>query len=97
LRVVASPWADVWVDGVKVDTTPFARSIPLTPEKHILTFKHPFAPDEERRIEPTAGETLSVDVTMQVEPGDAGVKDSGADAMAPRTHDPEVPRGKIRR
>ena len=29
LRVLATPWAEVWVDGQRIDVTPFARGIPL--------------------------------------------------------------------
>jgi eukaryotic-like serine/threonine-protein kinase len=98
LRVVVSPWAEVWVDGVKVDTTPFARAIPLSSEKHAITLRHPGAPDEEREVRPSPGETVTLDVTMQIDPGDGGKPDAyGLDAAAPLTRDPEVPRGKIRR
>ena len=31
LRVLATPWANVRVDGQQVETTPFARPIPLAP------------------------------------------------------------------
>jgi eukaryotic-like serine/threonine-protein kinase len=98
LRVVVSPWAEVWVDGVKVDTTPFARAIPLSAEKHTVTLRHPAAPDEEREVRPSPGETVLLDVTMQIDPGDGGKPDaSGIDAAPPLTRDPEVPRGKLRR
>ena len=31
LRVLVSPWAYVAIDGEHVETTPFARAIPLSP------------------------------------------------------------------
>ena len=44
LRVVADPWAHVIVDGQKVETTPFARGIPLRPGTHYVRLEHPNAP-----------------------------------------------------
>jgi hypothetical protein len=93
LRVVAQPWAHVDVDGQRVDTTPFARAIPLEPGRHYVRLTHPNAPDERRTVDVTAGETLLLDVQMMVtlppEP-DAGAPtaaapsasagDAGADA-----------------
>ena len=40
LRVLATPWAEVWVDGQRVDVTPFARAIPL-PGGHPLRHARP--------------------------------------------------------
>jgi serine/threonine-protein kinase len=57
----------VRVDGQYVDTTPFARPIPLAPGKHWVTLRHPDAPDERREVAITAGEATIVDVTMNVE------------------------------
>ena len=66
LRVLATPWAEVWVDGQEVDVTPFARGIPLTPGTHYVTLVHPSAPVEKRKISVAAGETRTVDVVMAV-------------------------------
>jgi hypothetical protein len=73
LRVAASPWADVAVDGAHVEQTPFARSIPLKPGRHYVTLTHPDAPAEQRVVEIADGETVVVDVSMSV-------RDAGADA-----------------
>jgi serine/threonine-protein kinase len=75
LRVVARPWAEVVVDGQRIDVTPFARPIPLAGGTHYVTLKHPKAIDERRVIRVTPGETVMLDVTMGVKgmlPGDAG-------------------------
>ena len=73
LRVLATPWAEVRVDGQFVDTTPFARSIPLRAGKHFVTLSHPEAhPDIERAIDIVRGETLTLDVTMNLVAEDAG-------------------------
>ncbi len=69
LRVVASPWAEVRVDGQHVDTTPFARAIPLAAGKHWVTLTHPEAPKEQREVAIVAGETILLDVTMRLDGG----------------------------
>ena len=66
LHVLATPWADVWVDGQHVETTPFARAIPLSPGTHYVMLVHPDAPTEKRVIAVTAGETRTLDVVMAV-------------------------------
>jgi serine/threonine-protein kinase len=66
LRVLAMPWAEVWVDGQRVEVTPFARSVPLASGTHFVTLKHPDAPEEKRTVEITAGETVQLDVTMHL-------------------------------
>jgi hypothetical protein len=66
LRVLAMPWAEVWVDGQRVDVTPFARGIPLPPGAHYVTLVHPNAPVEKRTVTVAPGETRTVDVVMAV-------------------------------
>jgi len=66
LRVLATPWADVAVDGQRVDVTPFARAIPLAPGAHFVTFTHPSAPPITQSITIETGATVTVDVTMDV-------------------------------
>jgi serine/threonine-protein kinase len=64
LRVLATPWANVSVDGERVETTPFARPIPLPPGKHWILLTHPEAPPLEREITVAPGETVTLEVTM---------------------------------
>ena len=66
LRVVADPWAHVVVDGQRVDTTPFARPIPLSPGVHYVRLEHPSAPIERRTVRLSPGETVLLDVKMDV-------------------------------
>jgi serine/threonine-protein kinase len=66
LRVLATPWAEVWVDGQKVAVTPFARGIPLPPGKHYVTLYHPNASVEKRTALIAAGETRTIDVVMNI-------------------------------
>jgi serine/threonine-protein kinase len=67
LRVVATPWAHVFVDGQKVATTPFATPIPLRPGLHYVRLDHPNAPSEERTLRLAPGEAILLDVAMKVE------------------------------
>jgi hypothetical protein len=66
LRVVADPWAHVYVDGQLVDTTPFSRPIPLSAGTHYVRLEHPAAPPERRTVELSGGETLLLDVKLEV-------------------------------
>ena len=66
VRVLATQWAEVAIDGVKVDATPIARAIPVAPGLHFVTFTHPSAPTETRRVVIDPGKTTLLDVTMAV-------------------------------
>jgi serine/threonine-protein kinase len=66
LRVVADPWALVVVDGEQVDTTPFARPIALSPGIHYVRLEHPHAKTERRTVSLSPGETVLLDVKMDV-------------------------------
>jgi len=81
LRVLAHPWAEVFVDGKLIDVTPMAKPIVVSVGRHFVTFKHPNAPDEQRAITVTVGQTVLVDVTMRLDrrAGDAGT-DAADDA-----------------
>jgi hypothetical protein len=78
LRVLATPWAEVWVDGERVEVTPFARPIVLLPGTHSVALVHPNAPVEKRPVLVATGETRTLDVVMAV-----GEPQSGADAGTP--------------
>ncbi len=67
LRVVATPWAHVLVDGKHRETTPFAQPIQLSPGKHIVRLEHPSAPAEERVVEGTKGQAVLLNIQMHVE------------------------------
>jgi len=87
LRVLATPWAEVWVDGQRVEVTPFARGIPLSAGTHYVTLVHPNAPAEKRTIAIAPGETRMVDVVMAVpdlsHDDDAGPTTTRADRGQP--------------
>jgi hypothetical protein len=71
LRVLATPWAEVWVDGQRVDVTPFARPIPLPEGAHFITLVHPTAPAQKHTVSIAAGETRTLDVVMAIQTGAA--------------------------
>ena len=66
LRVVARPWASVYVDGYFLDVTPFARPIPLPAGTHQIVFRHPSAPEEQRTVKVAENERAFVEVEMKV-------------------------------
>jgi eukaryotic-like serine/threonine-protein kinase len=66
LRVLATPWAEVWVDGQRVEVTPFARGIPLPPGTHYVTLVHPTAPVEKRTVSIVSDDTRTIDVIMSL-------------------------------
>jgi serine/threonine-protein kinase len=76
LRVIASPWAEVTIDGQRIDLTPMARAIPLAAGQHYVTLVHPNAPPEKRVVPIVAGETTTLEVTMKLPA--ATDKDGGA-------------------
>lgn len=81
LRVLAHPWAEVFVDGKLIDVTPMAKPIVVSPGQHYVTFKHPNAPDEQRPITVSQGQTVLVDVTMRLVRRAIDARpDAGADA-----------------
>jgi eukaryotic-like serine/threonine-protein kinase len=74
LRVVAEPWAYVYVDGKLMETTPFANPLLLTPGRHHLRLEHPSATPERREVELAPGQSVLIEVSMKLSgvSGDAG-------------------------
>ncbi|HEY5957080.1 MAG TPA: PEGA domain-containing protein, partial [Polyangiaceae bacterium] len=68
LRIVVDPWASVTIDGQLVGTTPMARPIPLPAGSHFVRLEHPRAPIERRTVRLSPGETVLLDVKMNVAP-----------------------------
>ncbi|MDF3068909.1 MAG: Protein kinase [Polyangiaceae bacterium] len=66
LRVVAHPWAHVFVDGQQRETTPFARPLKLSPGTHYIRLEHPNAPPEKRTVSMAVGEGVLLEVDMKV-------------------------------
>lgn len=78
LLVVATPWANVFVDGDRLETTPFATPLRLAAGEHFVRLEHPNAAPEQRRVELAPGQRVVLAVTMQLERDtrDAGTADA---------------------
>ncbi|WP_437725962.1 serine/threonine protein kinase [Sorangium sp. So ce861] len=85
LKVLARPWAEVVIDGELIDVTPMARPIPLPAGRHYVTFRHPNAPEEKRTITVSAGQTVTLDVSMRI---DRSALDAGAPPVEDRDASP---------
>jgi len=66
LKLLAHPWAEVFVDGERVDVTPIGRPVEVSPGRHVVSFRHPNAPEVTRNVEIIAGQTVLLDVQMQI-------------------------------
>ena len=71
LRVVAEPWADVYVDGELAATTPSAMRIPLSPGRHYVKLVNPFYQDHVAEVVVQSGQTHWVQAVL--EPKHAGL------------------------
>ena len=65
LRVVATPWADVSVDGVPAFSTPHDEPLLLEAGKHFVKFENPFYASVEREVVLQAETTTTLRVTLQ--------------------------------
>lgn len=84
VRVVAHPWAEVFVDGQRIDVTPRAAPIDVSPGRHTFAFRHPSAPEQTRVVEPIAGQTLVVSVEMPIRETSPPAAPSASSSAAPR-------------
>jgi serine/threonine-protein kinase len=64
LRVVAQPWAHIYVDGQQVATTPTARRFPLVPGRHFVRLENPYFQTHEEEITIRTGATVTVQVEL---------------------------------
>jgi hypothetical protein len=81
LLVVAHPWAHVFVDGEKFETTPFATPLQLGAGVHHVRLEHPSAQPERREIELRPGERIVLEVSMKIE---QVLPDAGVEPLPPR-------------
>ncbi len=66
LRILAFPWAAVSLDGEPLDTTPIGAPVGVRPGRHVLDFVHPRAPKVQRVVEVLPGQTVVVDVILDL-------------------------------
>jgi serine/threonine-protein kinase len=64
VRVVAEPWAEIWIDGRHAETTPLDRPIPLTPGVHVLQLKNPAYETASRTVTLRPGQIEEVRQTL---------------------------------
>jgi serine/threonine-protein kinase len=63
LKVQCDPWADVYMDDVLIDKTPF-ESASITPGRHQLAFRHPAFPPVFREIDAKPGQDIQLNVNL---------------------------------
>jgi serine/threonine-protein kinase len=86
LRINASPWARIWIDGVPSGQTPLAKPIALKEGAHSVRLEHDWYQPVERTVEiaegiATAPQVLSVDFDAEQIPAAPGkTRPSGAPA-----------------
>ncbi|MDD9944492.1 MAG: serine/threonine protein kinase [Myxococcales bacterium] len=64
LQTVVDPWAEVFVDGESVMTTPHALPLPLSPGKHYLRLENPYYRQETREVIIRSGQIVELKVEM---------------------------------
>ncbi len=64
VRVNATPWAAVYIDGDSIDVTPFSRLLRLERGTHELVLCNPDFPDYVANIEVGVGQTTDVSVDL---------------------------------
>jgi serine/threonine-protein kinase len=91
LRFVVEPWAEVYIDGQHVLTTPSARRVALPPGRHWLKLRNQFFHDVDREVWIRDGETQVIEVDLDAPADAAAASSAPADAAAPSApaHGPE--------
>ena len=64
VNVNATPWAEVWIDGVRAGETPLGN-LSLTIGPHDVVFRHPQLGERTRTLVVTAGAATRLSVEMQ--------------------------------
>jgi tRNA A-37 threonylcarbamoyl transferase component Bud32 len=65
LELVVDPWAEVYIDGELVATTPTAQRIALRPGKHYVKYKNPYYRDMTQEITVRPGEVQRVAAVLE--------------------------------
>ena len=65
IRVLVRPWAEIVLDGKKVDVTPLARPLSVRPGRHVIMLEHPLV-TERRVVEVGPGQMVTLDVALNV-------------------------------
>jgi hypothetical protein len=65
LKVVAWPWAEIYIDGAYVETTPVARSFSLSPGVHQVTLKNPHFQTISRKVLIESAQPKKINVELE--------------------------------
>ncbi len=65
VRVVALPWAEVYIDGKKVGLTPTAQRFQVTAGKHKVQFKNPYYKSVSKVVEVSSNRIILVKVDLK--------------------------------
>jgi hypothetical protein len=82
IRVLVRPWAEVFVDGKRIDVTPLPQPIAVRPGRHVVLLQHPDA-TERRVIDVAQGQMVSLDVALAV-----ATPNTGDEFLPPPTQPP---------
>ena len=76
VEVVVEPWADVYIDGELVATTPTSQRIALPPGKHYVKYKNPFFQEQAAEIYMRPGQTQRLFARLTPKPPQKTDKES---------------------
>jgi hypothetical protein len=65
IRVLVRPWAEIVLDGKKVDVTPLPRPLAVRPGRHVILLQHPLV-TERRVVDVGPGQMITLDVALNV-------------------------------
>jgi eukaryotic-like serine/threonine-protein kinase len=90
VRIVANPWANVYVDGKLVEVTPFSTPLELEAGEHKIVFKNPYFAEATREVTiPANEEAKPVVITLTgrklpPRPPDVPAVEARSDVKQPR-------------
>jgi serine/threonine-protein kinase len=68
IEVVVEPWADVYVDGELVATTPTSSRIALSPGRHYVKYKNPYYQEQATEIFVRSGQSQQLSARLVAKP-----------------------------
>jgi serine/threonine-protein kinase len=68
IEVVVEPWADVYVDGEMVATTPTSSRIALSPGRHYVKYKNPYYQEQATEIFVRSGQSQQLSARLVAKP-----------------------------
>ncbi len=65
IKILVRPWAEIVLDGKRVDVTPLARPLSVRPGRHVILLQHPLV-TERRVVDVGQGQLVTLDVALSV-------------------------------